>query len=31
MNVAAYDPGACPLCEQGLPIMKPGSRTAHSR
>jgi orotate phosphoribosyltransferase len=21
-----YDPGACPLCEQGLPISKPGSR-----
>jgi orotate phosphoribosyltransferase len=31
LNVVAYDPGACPLCGKGLPIMKPGSRTAHSR
>ncbi|MBI4477056.1 MAG: orotate phosphoribosyltransferase [Acidobacteria bacterium] len=23
-----YDPGACALCEQGLPIEKPGSRPA---
>lgn len=31
MNVVAYDPVACPLCGKGLPITKPGSRTAHSR
>jgi len=23
-----YKPDACPLCEQGLPVTKPGSRTA---
>lgn len=22
-----YDPGACPLCAQGVPVVKPGSRT----
>ena len=21
-----YDPGACPLCAQGVPVVKPGSR-----
>jgi orotate phosphoribosyltransferase len=26
MQVAAYDPAACPLCAQGLPVVKPGSR-----
>jgi orotate phosphoribosyltransferase len=26
MNVTAYDPAACPLCAQGLPVVKPGSR-----
>jgi len=31
MNVVAYDPGACPLCGKGLPVMKPGSRILHSR
>ena len=23
-----YEPDACPLCAQGLPVVKPGSRTA---
>jgi orotate phosphoribosyltransferase len=23
-----YKPDACPLCEQGMPVTKPGSRTA---
>jgi len=27
MQVAAYDPASCPLCAQGLPVVKPGSRT----
>ena len=31
MNVVAYDPGACPLCGQHIPIAKPGSRTTHAR
>ncbi len=26
MTVPAYQPEACPLCAQGLPIVKPGSR-----
>jgi orotate phosphoribosyltransferase len=26
MQVAAHDPAACPLCAQGLPVVKPGSR-----
>lgn len=26
MPIASYDPQACPLCEQGLPIEDPGSR-----
>ena len=26
MQVAAYDPDACPLCAKGLPVVKPGSR-----
>ena len=25
--LATYDPGKCPLCAQGLPVVKPGSRT----
>lgn len=26
MDVVAYKPDACPLCKQGMPIEKPGSR-----
>ena len=26
MDVVTYQPDACPLCEQGLPLVKPGSR-----
>ena len=26
MQVAAHYPEACPLCEQGIPVVKPGSR-----
>jgi orotate phosphoribosyltransferase len=26
LQVAAYDPASCPLCEQEVPIVKPGSR-----
>ena len=28
LEVAAYDPAGCPLCAQGLPVVKPGSRPA---
>jgi orotate phosphoribosyltransferase len=28
MNVTAYDPEQCPLCAQGTPVVKPGSRAA---
>ena len=28
MEVAAHYPAECPLCEQGLPLVKPGSRPA---
>lgn len=28
MDVPAYPPESCPLCAQGLPIVKPGSRQA---
>jgi orotate phosphoribosyltransferase len=28
LQVAAYDPAQCPLCAQGLPAVKPGSRPA---
>lgn len=27
MAVPTYDPADCPLCAQGLPVVKPGSRT----
>jgi orotate phosphoribosyltransferase len=27
MNLPTYQPDACPLCAQGLPVVKPGSRT----
>ena len=26
LEVVAYDPARCPLCAQGLPVVKPGSR-----
>jgi orotate phosphoribosyltransferase len=26
LRVVTYDPVKCPLCEQGLPVVKPGSR-----
>lgn len=26
LQVVTYDPAACPLCAQGLPVVKPGSR-----
>lgn len=28
LQVVAYDPAACPLCAQGIPAIKPGSRPA---
>jgi orotate phosphoribosyltransferase len=27
MSLPTYDPAACPLCAQGSPVVKPGSRT----
>src|SRR6476659_8177226 len=27
MDVKTYQPAACPLCQQGIPVVKPGSRT----
>jgi orotate phosphoribosyltransferase len=26
VDLPTYEPGACPLCAQGLPVIKPGSR-----
>lgn len=26
LNVVAYPPEQCPLCQQGIPVVKPGSR-----
>jgi orotate phosphoribosyltransferase len=26
LRVVTYDPAQCPLCQQGLPVVKPGSR-----
>jgi orotate phosphoribosyltransferase len=26
MQVAAYNPEVCPMCQQGIPVVKPGSR-----
>jgi orotate phosphoribosyltransferase len=26
MSLPAYEPGVCPLCEQGIAVVKPGSR-----
>jgi orotate phosphoribosyltransferase len=28
LDVVAYDPAVCPLCAQGIPAIKPGSRQA---
>jgi len=28
LQVQAYRPEDCPLCRQGLPVVKPGSRPA---
>jgi orotate phosphoribosyltransferase len=28
MDVTTYQPEACPLCSQGIPVVKPGSRVA---
>ncbi|MGO9239747.1 MAG: orotate phosphoribosyltransferase [Bryobacteraceae bacterium] len=28
LNVVAWEPAQCPLCAQGLPVVKPGSRPA---
>ena len=28
LEVPAYDPGDCPLCKEGIPAIKPGSRKA---
>ena len=28
MDVKTYQPEACPLCQQGIPVVKPGSRVA---
>jgi orotate phosphoribosyltransferase len=30
MDMKIYQPDACPLCAQGVPVVKPGSRTAGS-
>ena len=30
VDLPTYEPGACPLCAQGLPVVKPGSRPAAS-
>jgi orotate phosphoribosyltransferase len=27
MDVKTYQPEECPLCKEGLPVAKPGSRT----
>jgi orotate phosphoribosyltransferase len=26
LQVTAWEPASCPLCQQGLPVVKPGSR-----
>ena len=28
LNVVSWEPAQCPLCAQGLPVVKPGSRPA---
>jgi orotate phosphoribosyltransferase len=30
MDVKTYQPDACPLCSQGVPVVKPGSRAARA-
>ncbi len=30
LNVVAYPPESCPLCQQGIPVVKPGSRPGAS-
>jgi orotate phosphoribosyltransferase len=30
MNLPAYEPADCPLCAQGIPVVKPGSRPGHT-
>jgi hypothetical protein len=30
MDVKTYQPDACPLCAQGVPVIKPGSRATKS-
>ena len=30
MDVKAYQESECPLCQQGVPVVKPGSRTPKS-
>ena len=29
LNVETYDPKECPLCQNGVPVLKPGSRLNH--
>jgi orotate phosphoribosyltransferase len=29
LALATYEPGICPLCAQGIPVTKPGSRPVH--
>jgi len=31
LNIPAYEPASCPLCAQGLPIVKPGSGKVGAR
>ncbi len=31
LNVVTYAPDNCPLCQQGIPVVKPGSRPAPAR
>jgi orotate phosphoribosyltransferase len=26
LDVLTYDPDACPMCKEGIPVVKPGSR-----
>jgi orotate phosphoribosyltransferase len=30
LNVVTYDPASCPLCQEGIPLTKPGSRPVGS-
>jgi orotate phosphoribosyltransferase len=29
LDIETYDPKECPLCQQGIPVVKPGSRLNH--